>query len=107
MKLKTFITLASILSVYTGAFASAASLHSLRGASKNQVQEQYGQPRDIIGPVGDPPITRWVYSDFAVVFEYDRALHAYSRKPDLENLPASAIPKRPDPSVGDTLNLPD
>jgi hypothetical protein len=107
MKLKTFFALAFILSIYTSAFAVPDNLYSLRGASKHQIQEQYGQPRDIIGPVGDPPITRWVYSDFAVVFEYDLVLHAYSRKPEVENLPASAIPKRPDPSVGDTLNLPD
>ena len=85
----------------------ASDLYPIRGATKSQVQEQYGQPSDTRGPVGDPPITRWIYNDFSVVFEYDKALDAYPRNKDLENLPASAIPARPDPSNGDTLNFPD
>ncbi|MBN1377993.1 MAG: hypothetical protein JXA04_02025 [Gammaproteobacteria bacterium] len=107
MKLKTLFALASLLILHVCASASADNLYPLRGATKNQIQEQYGQPQDIKGPVGDPPITRWNYSDFSVVFEYDRVLDAFPRNHELEKLPASSYAPRPDPSVGDTLNLPD
>lgn len=107
MKLHTVLILLFSLAICGDAWSAVNDLYSVRGATKNQVIEKYGQPDEIKGPVGDPPITRWIYSDFYVVFEYDRALTAFHRDPNLEKLPPSAIPKRPDPSTGDTLNFPD
>ena len=107
MKLKTVSILLSALTIHVNALSAADDLYPIRGATKAQIQEQYGQPRDTRGPVGDPPITRWIYSDFSVVFEYDKALHAFPRNQGLENLPDSALPQRPDPNTGDTLNLPE
>ena len=30
--------------------------------------------------VGEPPISRWVYADFVVFFEYDRVIHAVIKR---------------------------
>jgi hypothetical protein len=31
------------------------------------------------GPVGEPPITRWDYDKFVVVFEYNRVIHSVTK----------------------------
>ena len=46
------------------------------GQSMGQVEVQFGQPVKKSAPVGEPPITRWQYPDFTVVFEHDRVLHS-------------------------------
>ena len=45
------------------------------GMDQNQVREQFGNPVEWTNPVGEPPITKWVYNDFIVVFEYDQVIH--------------------------------
>ena len=40
------------------------------------VQSRYGEPTTRHAAVGNPPITRWDYPQFAVYFENDRVLHA-------------------------------
>ena len=51
-----------------------------RGMRKEQVEERFGSPVEKDPAVGEPPITRWVYSNFTVYFEYDIALHAVLHK---------------------------
>ncbi|WP_228160580.1 hypothetical protein [Marinobacter bohaiensis] len=51
------------------------------GQSQQQVRSDYGQPQTVKGPVGDPPITQWVYDDFVVYFEYDHVIHSV-KKPE-------------------------
>ncbi|RFA24558.1 hypothetical protein CAI21_21220 [Alkalilimnicola ehrlichii] len=51
-----------------------------RGSTMPQVLGRYGPPTQEVGPVGDPPISRWVYSDYTVVFEYDRVLHSVTHR---------------------------
>lgn len=46
------------------------------GLTKAQVEERYGMPSEKRAPVGDPPITRWVYDDFNVFFEYDLVINS-------------------------------
>lgn len=46
-----------------------------RGEVMDSVERRFGEPRDVKGPVGDPPITRWQYADFEVVFEEDTVIH--------------------------------
>ena len=46
------------------------------GLTMAQVKQQFGQPEQESGPVGQPPITTWVYPDFSVYFEYDRVIYA-------------------------------
>lgn len=58
-----------------------------RGTSQQQIKEKYGFPDEQISPVGDPPISRWIYPHFTVVFEHDRAIHAFKRSTAIENLP--------------------
>ncbi|MEN1728702.1 MAG: hypothetical protein AAGJ52_09700 [Pseudomonadota bacterium] len=43
----------------------------VNGLTMTEVREQYGDPEDRAGPVGQPPITRWVYGDYSVYFEHD------------------------------------
>lgn len=46
------------------------------GMDQNQVKAQYGNPLQWTSPVGDPPISKWIYKDFIVVFEYDHVIHS-------------------------------
>ena len=47
-----------------------------RGMSKASVKRKFGEPNSRVGAIGDPPISRWVYDAYTVVFEYDKVLHA-------------------------------
>lgn len=67
--------LAETLSTATGDPAAAAARPD-RGSSMSTVQSRYGEPTNRHSAVGDPPITRWDYPQFAVYFEHDRVLHA-------------------------------
>lgn len=45
------------------------------GESMQQVERRHGPPRERVQPVGDPPISRWIYDRYTVYFEHDRVLH--------------------------------
>ena len=47
-----------------------------RGMSMTAVEERFGNPLERDDEVGDPPISRWVYADFTVYFEYQFVIHA-------------------------------
>ena len=47
-----------------------------RGISMDRVLEKFGEPDERYGPVGEPPITEWVYGSFRVYFEHQTVLHA-------------------------------
>ena len=51
-----------------------------RGMSMAQVREQFGEPLQVWGPVGNPPITRWVYNRFVVHFEGEYVIHTVIKK---------------------------
>jgi len=51
-----------------------------RGMTQASVEAQYGAPQSRRSPVGDPPISRWEYANFVVFFEYDRVIHAVSKR---------------------------
>lgn len=40
-----------------------------RGEHMDSVRSRFGEPEASRDPVGDPPITRWQYPEFVVVFE--------------------------------------
>jgi hypothetical protein len=50
-----------------------------RGATMSAVEAKFGAPSNKSGPVGSgaqtPPITKWFYPNFVVVFENDRVIH--------------------------------
>lgn len=47
-----------------------------RGTSTAQVQGRWGDPRQRVAAVGEPPISRWVYDDFTVYFEHSHVIHS-------------------------------
>jgi len=47
-----------------------------RGLTMREVRERYGAPERRIPPVGDPPITRWVYPGYIVYFEKQYVIHS-------------------------------
>lgn len=51
-----------------------------RGMSQQRVEASYGAPEARVAAVGDPPISRWEYEDFVVYFEYDKVIHAVSKR---------------------------
>ena len=51
-----------------------------RGMSQQSVEAKYGAPSSREVPVGEPPITRWEYPEFVVFFEYDRVIHAVTKR---------------------------
>ena len=58
---------------------SAISLPG-NGMSQATVRQRWGNPLDIRGPVGQPPISQWHYSDFVVYFERDLVMHAVVKR---------------------------
>jgi len=40
------------------------------------VEQKFGAPANKSSSVGNPPITKWFYPHFVVVFENDKVLHA-------------------------------
>jgi hypothetical protein len=53
----------------------AASLPS-QGMTMAAVQKTYGMPNTKTKAVGHPPITRWIYPDYTVVFEYKHVVQS-------------------------------
>ena len=47
-----------------------------RGSTMRAVEQKFGAPANKSSPVGNPPITKWFYPNFVVVFENDKVLHA-------------------------------
>ncbi|HIP52896.1 MAG TPA: hypothetical protein EYH03_02635 [Chromatiales bacterium] len=45
------------------------------GMTMQQVRQQFGNPAQEVAPVGEPPISRWVYSDYTVYFEHQYVLN--------------------------------
>jgi len=62
----------------TGAFDAPGK--PTRGMTEDQVRATYGSPQKTVAAVGEPPISRWEYTDFVVFFEYDRVIHAVTRR---------------------------
>lgn len=51
-----------------------------RGSSMEEVTRLMGEPNEKLDAVGQPPITRWIYTNHTVYFEYSRFLHAVENK---------------------------
>ncbi len=46
------------------------------GQKMDNIETQYGTPIEKVMAIGEPPISRWVYSEFTVYFENETVLHA-------------------------------
>jgi len=47
----------------------------VRGMSTEKVKNELGSPTEILPAIGQPPITRWIYNDRTVYFEYSAVIH--------------------------------
>jgi hypothetical protein len=80
-----------LLSLVSGLFVQPATADTLlvesvqsapdvsrpeRGMTMEQVLQNRGEPQRRVGPVGEPPISHWVYPDFVVYFESNYVLHS-------------------------------
>jgi len=50
------------------------------GSLQSSVRSAWGEPAEIRGPVGQPPITEWHYQNFIVYFENDRVIHTVLKR---------------------------
>ena len=55
---------------------AATQMLPRRGISMDTVINEFGEPDNRFGPVGEPPITEWVYGSFRVYFEDQTVLHS-------------------------------
>lgn len=79
----------------------AGSETAARGMSMDRVEQAFGRPLEVRGPVGDPPITRWVYDGYTVYFEHRHVIHSVvSRDPPAAPAP-SATPAPAETPPGD------
>ncbi|MGQ0587408.1 MAG: hypothetical protein ACT4PK_09435 [Gammaproteobacteria bacterium] len=107
-----------------------------KGITMAAVKKLFGEPRNQMGPVGGdtprhPPITRWDYEGFVVIFEKDRVIDAVvpgapprihttaglsraSNAPAAPSLPPADMPPPPDqppppdtPAVGEASMAPE
>lgn len=69
------------LDMTVGDPAAALPERPARGSTMSAVEARFGTPIERHVAVGDPPITRWDYPQFAVFFEYDKVLHAVLIRP--------------------------
>lgn len=46
-----------------------------RSMRMETVKSKFGEPAQVSGPVGEPPITRWDYDGYSVYFEHELVLH--------------------------------
>lgn len=92
MKINILNTVAAACVVVSfAAHAESLEMHSLadspansaagvqrpdRGVTMDAVRARFGEPAEVVGPVGEPPITGWVFSDYTVYFEHNRVIHS-------------------------------
>jgi len=53
---------------------SSGVLRPRGGESMDSVRAGFGDPTNIQAAIGEPPITRWIYPDYTVYFEFDRVI---------------------------------
>ncbi len=56
--------------------SSQGVLRPTQGMSMAFVEQQFGQALQKYDAIGDPPISRWIYTDFEVFFEYKLVIHS-------------------------------
>ena len=75
------------------------------GMSMDQVKAKFGAANEEKDPVGEPPISRWVYNDFTVYYEHQLVIHSVAHKHNgaIGSASASSTGDRSD--TGDRLFL--
>ncbi len=76
----TAITQAEVISItdprYEVPNSAEGVIRPVQGMTMASVEQKFGQPQQKSAPVGEPPITRWTYSDFVVYFEHNLVIHS-------------------------------
>lgn len=104
------ITIIAMLA--TGLLGLSASLFAAgelpaRGMTQDAVRAKFGAPSRQVAPVGNPPISRWVYADFTVYFEGKYSIHTVSHGKTLTTPQAdAAATTAPAPVKGSVDELP-
>src|SRR5690554_745684 len=91
MRITITATLAAALLGLSSTLFAAGTLPE-RGMTQDAVRAKFGAPKRQVAPVGNPPISRWVYDDFTVYFEGSISIHSVSHSKTLVTPPASAAP---------------
>ena len=55
---------------------SKQTARPVTGATKAQVNKQFGVPLKENAPKGNPPISTWEYAEFTVYFEHNHVIHS-------------------------------
>ena len=55
---------------------SKQTARPVTGATKVQVNKQFGTPLKENAPTGNPPISTWEYAEFTVYFEHNHVIHS-------------------------------
>ena len=63
-----------------GTDPNASASRPTRGETTASVEAKFGAPTAKQAAVGEPPISRWEYTEFVVFFEYDRVIHAVVKR---------------------------
>jgi len=74
------LTHADVISITEPSYSTPNSAEGImrptNGVSMNMVEQQFGPAENKSGPVGDPPISTWTYSNFKVFFEHNLVIHS-------------------------------
>ncbi len=65
----TEVVLADILDMPPAQSSNTGIAMPVRGQTMDEVRQQFGEPLQALRPIGNPPITRWKYTEYTVVFE--------------------------------------
>jgi hypothetical protein len=60
--------------------SSAGVQRPSQGMNMTQVEQAFGAPETKVPAVGEPPISRWIYGEFEVFFEYDKVIHSVVKR---------------------------
>lgn len=73
-----YVSIAETVRIPVGAQATSDSsiVMPSKGMSQKRVEDLFGQPIEKKAPIGQPPITEWVYTEFSVYFEYTHVIHS-------------------------------
>lgn len=55
-----------------------------KGMTMERVKQVFGEPEKTTTPVGNPPISQWVYSGYVVYFEGTHVVNTVMKKPNVE-----------------------
>jgi len=48
--------------------------------TKQEVSSEFGEPDNKVAAIGEPPISRWEYSNYHVYFEHNLVIHSVLKK---------------------------